>query len=78
MAALQLELKRRMQTLSEHRDQVDRIDGELVNMVDKQLAMVSTDTSEASSSRLELEALKEKLTRRTQDQIKEIMDRKRS
>lgn len=67
-----------MQTLSEHRDQVDRIDGELVNMVDKQLAMVSTDTSEASSSRLELEALKEKLTRRTQDQIKEIMDRKRS
>ncbi|GLV42219.1 Kinesin-like protein at 98A [Carabus blaptoides fortunei] len=78
LAALQLELKRRMQTLSEHRDQVDRIDSELVNMVDKQLAMVSTDTSEASSSRQELETLKEKLTRRTQEQIQEIMDRKRS
>lgn len=68
-----------MQSLVNHRDQVEQIDSELVNVVDKQLELVSSNNSEeTTSSRLELETLKEKLTRRTQEQIQEIMDRKRS
>lgn len=67
-----------MQSLSNHRDQIERLDTELVNIVDKELALVSIDNKDEEASRLELEALKEKLTRRTQEQIQEIMDRKRS
>lgn len=67
-----------MQSLSNHRDQIERLDTELVNIVDKELSLVSVDNKDEEASRLELEALKEKLTRRTQEQIQEIMERKRS
>lgn len=65
-----------MQLLADHRDQVEKIDHELVEIVDKQLAL--SDLNNFGKSRNELEALKEKLTQRTQEQMQEIMKKKQS
>lgn len=76
LAALQSELKRRMRLLSDHRDQVEKIDNELVEIVDKQLAL--SDLDNFGKSRNELESLKQTLTQRTQEQMQEIMKKKQS
>lgn len=65
-----------MQLLSEHRAQVENIDHELVEMVNKQLAMGDLETF--GKSRTELEALKERLTQRTHEQMQEIIKKKQS
>lgn len=65
-----------MQLLSDHREQVEKIDNELVEIVDKQLALPDLDNF--GKSRNELEVLKEKLTQRTHEQMQEIVKKKQS
>lgn len=73
---LQSELKHKVEVLTNHRDQIEKIDSEIVEMVNKQLLLSDLETF--GKSRDELEALKEKLMQRTQEQLQEIIKKKQS
>lgn len=65
-----------MDLLSNHKDQIEKIDNQIVDMVNKQLLLPDLETF--GKSRTELEALKEKLMQRTHEQLQEIIQKKKS
>lgn len=72
MAELQAELERRVQTLSERRTAVEKLDKRLVDLVDEQLQLGVPSSSE------NLQHLKVSLASRTEQQIQELEQRKQA
>lgn len=72
MAELQAELERRVQTLSERRTAVEKLDKRLVDLVDEQLQLGVPSSSE------NLQHLKVSLASRTEQQMYELEQRKQA
>lgn len=72
MAELQAELERRVQTLSAQKNAVEILDKKLVTLVDEQLELGGPSSSK------DLQTLKELLASRTEQQLKEIEQRKQA
>lgn len=72
LAELQAELQRRVQTLSERREAVEKLDKKLVDLVDEQLELGVPSSSE------QLHNLKIILASRTEQQIQELEQRKQA
>lgn len=72
MAELQAELERRVQTLSAQKNAVEILDKKLVTLVDEQMELGGPSSSK------DLQTLKELLASRTEQQLKEIEQRKQT
>ncbi|KAI4467704.1 kinesin-related [Holotrichia oblita] len=72
LAELQAELERRVQTLSERRTAVEKLDKRLVDLVDEQLQLGVPSSSE------NLQHLKVSLASRTEQQMQELEQRKQA
>lgn len=83
MAELQAELNRRVQTLCDRQKSVEEIDQKLIGLVSEQEILSSENNSVSSSdgdsskqSVSELQALKETLAKRTDDELQKIEEKK--
>lgn len=83
MAELQAELNRRVQTLCERQKNVEEIDQKLIGLVNEQEILSSENNSVSSGdgdsskqSVSELQALKETLAKRTDDELQKIEEKK--
>lgn len=71
MAELQVELERRVQALNERRHAVELLDKKLVSLVDEQAALNSSPEGDQV-----MQELRESLAARTEQELKEIEQRK--
>lgn len=72
LAELQAELERRVQTLSERRLAVEKLDKRLVDLVDEQIELGEL------SNKDDLQTLRQSLASRTEQQLQELDQRKQS
>lgn len=73
LAKLQAELERRVNLLTERKSCVEAIDKKIVDLVDEQIELIGT-----SRNNEDLQFLKRTLTSRTDQQLKELEQRKQS
>lgn len=71
MAELQIELNKRVQTLCERQKSIELLDKKIIDLVDEQKPLRLEENMEE-----QLENLKETLSKRTEDELKRIEQKK--